>query len=163
ADLLEDFGGQVNRHARRSTCPAHGGDNPSALHYDERDDGIVWNCFTRSHGGSVYELVMEHEEIDYASSVAWLRSWMARGAKATSHASPASQPPRAAVRQTRYEIRDAHGVLVATHVREDLSDGTKSLRWERNGKSGLKGLPITELPLYGSERVFWAPKESLVF
>src|SRR6266542_577517 len=47
----------------------------------------------------------------------------------------------------------AAGESVAVHVREDLSDGRKRYRWERDGKSGLRGLPVEDLPLFGSEKV----------
>ena len=41
---------------------------------------------------------------------------------------------------TRYEIRDATGVLVAVHCRSDKADGTKQLWWEQpNGTKGLGG------------------------
>jgi hypothetical protein len=59
------------------------------------------------------------------------------------------------VRETAYEIRDRLGSLVAVHVREDLSDGDKDLKWARPGKggtriSGLGGLPVMDLPPYGA-------------
>jgi hypothetical protein len=71
------------------------------------------------------------------------------------------RPPRAKrngerikrARRTAYEIRDIEGALVATHVRLDMDDGSKSFIWERNGRSGLGGMSSTSLPLYGSERL----------
>jgi putative DNA primase/helicase len=57
-------------------------------------------------------------------------------------------------RITRYEIRDAQGVLVAVHVRRDRDDGGKQFAWEQpGGVAGLNGLPTAQLPLYGSEDV----------
>jgi 5S rRNA maturation endonuclease (ribonuclease M5) len=54
---------------------------------------------------------------------------------------------------TRYEIRDPDGRLVAVHVRED-GPGGKSFRWEGpDGRRGLDGLRVTELPLYAVERL----------
>ena len=40
------------------------------------------------------------------------------------------------------------------HRRRDYSDGTKGFTWHRaDGRSGLGGVPVTELPLYGAERL----------
>ena len=57
------------------------------------------------------------------------------------------------VRETRYEIRDPRGELVAVHVRRDGPNG-KSFHWELpDGTPGLGGLPTAALPLYGIERL----------
>jgi putative DNA primase/helicase len=54
---------------------------------------------------------------------------------------------------TRFEIRDAAGELVAIHCR--LGDGPgKKLWWELpDGRRGLGGLPLADLPLFGIERL----------
>lgn len=58
------------------------------------------------------------------------------------------------VRTTRYEVRDAAGSLVATHVRHDRADGSKDLPWELpDGTRNLGGRSRDSLPLYGSERI----------
>jgi hypothetical protein len=56
---------------------------------------------------------------------------------------------------TRYELRDVHGVHVATHVRRDLGDGSpKKMHWELpDGTPKLNGLKVSQLPLYGSEKL----------
>jgi 5S rRNA maturation endonuclease (ribonuclease M5) len=56
----------------------------------------------------------------------------------------------ATARETRYDVRDAAGAIVAVHVRHDRADG-KTFHWERNGSAGLDGLRVAALPLYGSE------------
>jgi hypothetical protein len=80
------------------------------------------------------------------------------------HAAPRSNPARppaepsrpglpehAAV--TRFEIRDASGTLAAIHCRQDGPDG-KRMWWERpDGRRGLDGLPLADLPLYGIHRL----------
>ena len=54
----------------------------------------------------------------------------------------------------RFELRDASGQLVAVHVREEQPGGRKRFRWQRpDGRPGLGGLPVNELPLYGIERL----------
>lgn len=62
------------------------------------------------------------------------------------------------IRTRRWCIKDATGKHIATHVRQDflLADETRDreIRWYRaNGKAGLNGLPIADLPLYRSEHV----------
>jgi hypothetical protein len=53
-----------------------------------------------------------------------------------------------------YEIRDASGLLVAIHERRDQTDGSKTFIWRQpDGTSGLGGLPVVDLPLYGIERL----------
>ncbi len=53
-----------------------------------------------------------------------------------------------------YELRDASGVLVALHERHDHPDGSKRFIWRQpNGALGLGGMPITDLPLYGIDRL----------
>jgi putative DNA primase/helicase len=56
-------------------------------------------------------------------------------------------------RRTVYEVRTAEGCLTAKHYRLDNPDGTKQVWWEKDGKSGLNGTPLADLPLYGSELV----------
>ena len=53
-----------------------------------------------------------------------------------------------------YEIRDWDGTLVARHVRCQSPDGRKTFSWQRpDGRSGLGGVAVVALPLYGSERL----------
>jgi len=49
----------------------------------------------------------------------------------------------------KYELRDASGVHVATHERVNLADGKRCLGKLPHGTSGLGGLSVAELPLYG--------------
>ncbi len=52
--------------------------------------------------------------------------------------------------ETRYEVRDISGNLVAVHVRCDLPDGSKRFSWCRpGGAKGLGGIRCASLPLYG--------------
>lgn len=57
-------------------------------------------------------------------------------------------PKPQAVSTTSYQVRDAAGELVATHVRKDLSDGTKEFLWKRGSEWGLRGTKPGDLPLY---------------
>lgn len=54
---------------------------------------------------------------------------------------------------TAFEVRTVAGELVAVHQRIETPDG-KRMFWRRpDGSSGLGGLPLAELPLYGSQRL----------
>ena len=62
----------------------------------------------------------------------------------------------------RYPIRDASGVLVAVHCRQERTGG-KRMWWERpDGTPGLGGLPLADLPLYGINRLTAGPTVVLV-
>jgi len=64
---------------------------------------------------------------------------------------------------TRNAIRDPDGNHVATHVRRDYPDGSKTFRWERpDGQSGLNGLHVKALPLYGVHEMGDAPEVVIV-
>lgn len=53
-----------------------------------------------------------------------------------------------------WNIRDASGNVVAIHERIDQPDGGKRFLWRQpDGSMGLGGRSLTELPLYGSERL----------
>lgn len=61
---------------------------------------------------------------------------------------------------TVYPVRDASGRLFAEHVRQDRPDGSKELKWRRPGGGwGLHGMRLERLPLYGSERLAYMPKD----
>lgn len=54
---------------------------------------------------------------------------------------------------TVWKIRDESGRLVAEHVRQETPDG-KQVRWRRpDGRWGLDGTPLSDLPLYGAHDV----------
>jgi hypothetical protein len=58
--------------------------------------------------------------------------------------------------EQRYQVRDASGLLRATLVRR----ADKTMWWEGpDGRAGLGGVSVTELPLYGSERLKKGPLE----
>jgi hypothetical protein len=65
-------------------------------------------------------------------------------------------------RKTSYPIQDARGHVVAEHVRIDFSDGTKNMLWRRNGRHGLGGLKVADLPLYGLPELSTSPSTKRV-
>lgn len=64
------------------------------------------------------------------------------------------QQPQRRYRSIWYVIRTEDAL---THERRDFDDGTKVYCWWRNGKPTLGGLPVTEVPLYGYERLAQLP------
>jgi hypothetical protein len=55
---------------------------------------------------------------------------------------------------THYTVRDADGNDIAIHVRTDLPGGTKTFTWKTSdGRLGLNGLSVNDLPPWGLERV----------
>src|SRR5215217_3353225 len=67
-------------------------------------------------------------------------------------AKPSAGPPPHVLRTRRWE----HGCIDSdpiTHVREDLSTGEKRVWWERGGRSGLRGVRVADLPLYGATQL----------
>jgi hypothetical protein len=65
-------------------------------------------------------------------------------------------PARSATpgRETVFQVRDGAGAVVAHHVRRDHPDGGKSYAWRTpDGRTGLQGMPASDLPLYGVELV----------
>jgi putative DNA primase/helicase len=49
------------------------------------------------------------------------------------------------------------GKLVAEHLRKEFPDGSKTFAWRRGGATGLDGLPVRNLPLFGIEDLAGAP------
>src|SRR5207249_3881495 len=76
-----------------------------------------------------------------------------RGGKKT-----CENPEHVMARETAWDIRDPAGAVVAEHVRFDFKDGCKTFVWRRNGKDGLAGLPVADVPLYGAENIAAAPR-----
>ena len=62
-----------------------------------------------------------------------------------------------------FAIRDAASRLLAEHVRIERPRGDKTFAWRRDGRSSLRGLRVTQLPLYGAEHVAAFDRSRLVF
>jgi hypothetical protein len=64
------------------------------------------------------------------------------------------EPPKRAIRERRYAIRDTAGSVVAIHVRREYGPKDKTFVWEQvDGRSGLGGIPCAELPHYGTDEI----------
>lgn len=67
--------------------------------------------------------------------------------------------PPGVVKRTIYALPDERGRLLAEHVRDDRADGSKAVWWRRPGRAntGLDGVKLVDLPLYGIVDVLGAP------
>jgi hypothetical protein len=123
-------------------CPAHDDHDPSLSVSQGKDGKVLIKC----HAGCDIKHVLE------AMGLKLTDLYVTRG--------KARKRPQKL--ETRYEVRDGSGCLVALHVREDRADG-KRFWWERpTGEKGLGGLPVTDLPLYGAETLLALPDNALV-
>ena len=111
-------------------CPAHDDGNPS-LSVTEKDGKILVKC----HAGCSQDAVIE----ELRNRELWPDSGR-------------DGPKRSNVdKETRYEICDVEGNVMAVHVRVDTANG-KGMWWERpGGIKGLGKLKVSDLPLYGTE------------
>ncbi len=124
----------------QARCPAHEDKAPS-LSISRGDDGrVLLKCFA----GCTVEAVVKVWGLTLADL------FMPRKIVAT--------------RELRYDVRDITGKLVATHIRRDLPDGTKTFAWSTPADShGLAGRRVDSLPLYRSEKLVLVPSKSTVY
>lgn len=124
----------------RARCPAHDDRRPS-LSIAEQDDKILIHCFA----GCDLDAILQRLGLEKRD--------LFNGAGPRRLPKPPAQSLPPGGKETRYEIRDADGELIAVHVRIDGPNG-KTFRWERpDGTPGLGGLKVDDLPLYGSELI----------
>ena len=67
--LLESYGIQLRQKGNSlvGCCPIHQGDNPNAFHVNLQRN--LWHCFTREHGGDVFNFIMEFERVDFQGAL----------------------------------------------------------------------------------------------
>ena len=136
-ELARELGGGRERKTSNgwaSLCPAHPDSKPSLAITVGDKQAVVVKCRVG------------------CSQDAVLAALAARGLSLNGH-KEVQPKPRKLERTLRYEIKDLDGRLIATHIRKEFDDGTKDMPWERDGKPGLGGMPLSSLPLYGSERL----------
>jgi DNA repair protein RadA/Sms len=115
----------------KTHCPSHDDAHPS-LSVSVRDDRVLVRCGAGCGQDAVLD-ALRHRGL-----------WIERrnGHHPTS------------ARETRFELRDQDGQLVAIHHRLDLPDGHKLMWWMRpGGTRGLGDLRAADLPLYGIDRL----------
>lgn len=120
-------GGRREGREVRFLCPAHDDHHPSARWNRAK---AVWRCDACGAKGGAMDL-----------------------ANRLGVELPAARRVRVSNATTVFAIRDPAGRLVAEHVRIERPGGEKTFAWRRDGRSGLRGLRVTELPLYGAEHV----------
>jgi DNA primase len=67
--LLKYYGIRLRQqgHSFVGCCPIHSGDNPHAFHVNLEQN--LWHCFTREHGGDVFNFIMENEHVSFARAL----------------------------------------------------------------------------------------------
>lgn len=144
-DFLSRLKG-VRRSGNKATalCPGHEDTNSSLSATEGDDDRILLKCFA---GCTVEQIV----------AALGLQMSDLMGANGRKHRALATAPERV------WTIRDAHGRAIAEHHRVDLRAGKKKMWWRRDGSNGLHGLPVADLPLYGSELVKDIPQGAEIY
>lgn len=133
-----DCNGSSRRGRGKVHCPAHDDPNPSLNVTPKDGGGVLLKCF----GGCSQDEVIEA-----------LRERGLWGAA----------PVNARPTETRHAIRDVSGKVVAVHVRQDFPNKSKKVWWETpDGKKGLGGIPIVDLPLFGIDSLNGAKATMLV-
>lgn len=133
---LMNRGGRAVGREIRFRCPAHDDHHPSAR---RNRDKQLWHCDVCKAGGRAQSLA-------------------ARLGLELSTAAGGLMP-----RETVYPISNAQGQLIAEHVRIEGVGARKTFAWRRDGRRGLSGLPVGELPLYGAERMVGFDRSRSVF
>ena len=118
-------------------CPHHDPnrtDQTPSLSLDEGADGtLLWKCFNGCSQDDVTEALRD------------------RGLCREMWHNGDGRKRRPKGKETRYEVRDTEGHMVAVHVRKDGPEG-KRLWWELlDGSKGLGGLQVSALPVYGAD------------
>ena len=134
-------------------CPFHDDQNSSFSIDKERG---LYNCHGCGASGDPVTFLQKRRGFTEADAIAALRRRFSMGGNGSWYEKPRA-PQNLATRT--FEIRDAGGTLRALHRRTELEGGEKTFSWAQpNGAVGLGGVPVAELPLYGSEKVTtWHP------
>lgn len=132
----------------RAGCPAHGGEDPN-LSAKYEGDKLLIKC--HSHGCAFRDIVGAiHERLGTAPS---------DDVPITRPSKPHAARPekKRSVRRQTWDVRDEAGNLVAHHVRDDLPDGKKIVRWQMPNGTWKLDRGTAELPLYGADVAAQAP------
>ncbi len=120
-----------------------------------------WKCFGCGAKGSIVDFHMAKQGLtDFRQACDGLAPLL--GVSGRSEPAKREEKPRRQIGRKTYAIRTAEGDLVAEHVRLDYSDGSKRMWWQRDGKKGLAGLPLEDLPLYRLPDLLTAPRAAAV-
>lgn len=134
----------------KGLCPFHDDKDPSFFVYPgntARDPKPHWHCYGCDAHGSVFDFVMKKDGVDLTEAKARVFG---------RHGGRTQQTPHAgSTREHTYVVCSPHGDVIAEHKRVDAIDKDgqpqKKVWWRRNGRNGLNGMPVTELPLYKVE------------
>jgi DNA primase len=97
----------------------------------------VWSDKARDKGGSIFDAVMKVRGCDFPEAVQFVADIAGVRSEPTNGYHKA-EPQRVETRRVKFPIRDVDGRHVATHVRIEYTDDSKTFIWERpDGRSGL--------------------------
>lgn len=133
----------------RATCRSCG--QKDALGLTERDDKVLVHCFggpDSAQPGCPYHAIIE--------ALGFSIRYPRRQASATGKASDFGREVAC------FELREADGEYIATHIKYVHVNGTKSFLWRRGSTWGLGGLKTRELPLYNLPALVAAPSNASV-
>ena len=126
-----------------SLCPSHQ-DKHRSLSISEKAGTLLLHCFSGCDGDAIVQ----------ALGLTWgdiLNADNPR--KPPPLARHREEPPPAETRRIPYGLTTPAGELVAVHTRIEYADGSKRFEWSRNGKLGLAGLAVADVPLWGLKRL----------
>ncbi len=147
----------------RCPCPGHNDERASASYNRVKR---AWKCYGCNADGGLLtgtyplaeQLGIELNNNGRRSIEVPLSGTTHRSPPAVSQAPSQTDPrslkdekPTPVGEEQFWPIKDSTGQLVATHHRQDYSDGSKKVWWSRNGTNGLDGLPLADLPMYGAD------------
>lgn len=114
------------------------------------DDGRYAHCTREEFAGRL--------DLDSASTYAHILEGPCNcGATHGETRDRSPKPHRTIVRKMAHTLRDQDGKPLFNHMRTYYSDGEKRVWWEQmNGNTGLGGVELTDLPLYGVHELGWS-------
>lgn len=137
----------------RVLCSFHDDTNASM---DINLQKAAYLCRSCGEGGDAVRYFAEKRGVSEEEAIVEIR----QGLGLPSAGAPVAGPPPTVAKTTRYEIPGDGTSFV--HVRRDLSDGSKKFAWERDGKTGLDGMPSSEIPLYGFQHLARRPTDPVI-
>jgi AAA domain len=156
--------------AWRTNCPVHesSGEHTPSLSVIDKDGMTLWTCRV---GCAQADITRALQDAGLLDGFRLISSYKSNGTGPTkpprkdSHA-----PPRREFGRTNYTIRDVDGEVHAIHERVEYHEinpqtgkRVKTFNWRSpDGSYGLKGRPVTSLPLYGSETLKALPDGATV-
>jgi 5S rRNA maturation endonuclease (ribonuclease M5) len=134
-EIARSLGGRKAGDGWLVKCVSHD-DAHASLSITTRDGKLLWKCQAGCSQDSVRDGLIG-------------KGFDLKGETKDTYIQPSAK--RRQVSEKKYRLPLPDGSLVE-HLRIDYEDGTKSFAWFKDGKLGLSGFPVADVPLYGSIR-----------